>query len=60
MMVLNVTTLSQGGVMLMLFVIYVCHLPVSVSCTSYFRGVSSWWGCLFDVIHDLCTSFASK
>ena len=52
---LNVTTLSQGGVVLMLFVIYVCHLPVSVYCISYFRGVSSWWGCLFGVIHDLCS-----
>ena len=47
-MVVNVTTLSHGGVMLMLFVIYACHLPASIYCTNYFRGVSSWWECLFD------------
>ena len=46
-MVLNVTTLSHGGVMLMFFVIYACHLPLSIYCTNYFLGVSSGWGCLF-------------
>ena len=59
-MVINVTTLSHGGVVLMLFVIYACHLPVSIYCINYFLGVLSWWGCLFDVIHDLYASFASK
>ena len=38
-MVLNVVTLSQGGVVLMLFVIYTCHLLISIYCTNYFMGV---------------------
>ena len=37
-MVINVTTLSHWGVMLMLFVIYACHLLVSIYCTNYFLG----------------------
>ena len=59
-MVLNVITLSHGGDVSMLFVIYACHLPVSIYSTNYFMGMSSWWGCLDDVICDLCASFASK
>ena len=60
MMILNVTTLSQGGVVFMLFLIYACHLPVSIEGTNFFKGMSCWWMCRVDVIHDLCESFPSN
>ena len=59
-MVLTVTTLSHGGVVLMLFFIYACHLPVNINGTNFFKGVSCWWMCRVGVIRDLCESFASK
>ena len=42
------------------FLIYACHLLVSIYCTNYIMWVSSWLGCLSFVIRDLCASFASK
>ena len=59
-MVLNVTTLSHGGILLILFLIYACHLPVSIYGTNFFNGMSCWWMCRVDVICDLCESFSSK
>ena len=38
-MVLNVTTLSHGSVVLMLFVIYACHLQ------EVFNALIISWGC---------------
>ena len=49
-MVLTVTTLSYGGVVLMLFFIYARHLPINIKGSNFFKGVSCWWMCCVDVI----------
>ena len=59
-MVLTVTTLSHGGVVLMLFFIYACHLPINIKGSNILKGVSCWWMCCVDVIRYLCESFSSK
>ena len=54
-MVLNVTTLSHRGFVLMLFFIYACYLPISISGTNFFQG-----GDVLVVCRELIVFFLRK
>ena len=56
----NCRNLLLGGVVLILFATYVCHLPTSNWNINCFLWISCWWGSRVHVFYDLCISFVCK